>query len=202
MARVGISRCSVPEWGTKKTKTAADKINAELDRLNALGRDMPAKRDQLLSDALAGKVTGEDFLQRRRDLREDDLQLRIDVNTVPLYAGKLALVSEIQQAGQKEAERLTAEADERRAMLEEKLQDFQGRPADREAFLRSDKGINQLKAAARAARSAASDFVRQEDTAWWSGFQMRLRVAMGLPAVAAAGPTVQRVHAGTEIPVE
>ena len=74
MTRCGISKCSVPEWALKKTRAAADKINAKIDELNQLASAYPATRDALLADALAGTVTGEDFVRRRRELREDELQ--------------------------------------------------------------------------------------------------------------------------------
>jgi len=183
MTRVGISKCNVPDYCTKKTQTAADKINKRIDELNALGADYPAKRDALLADALSGSVTGEDFIRRRRDLREDDLHLQIDCDTVPLYQQKLELVDDIAAAGRKESERLQALADERERMLAEKLKDFDGRPADRTALIRSDRTRNDLKSAANAARSFSNNFVRPEDQAWRKGFEMRLRVQLGLPAV-------------------
>jgi hypothetical protein len=191
MAKVGISRCSVPEWALKKTKTAADKINAKIDELAALGRDAPKQRDTLLADALAGKVRGEDFIRRRDDLRQGDLQLMVDVETVPLYLGKCALRAEIVEAGRKEAERLNALADEREQELVSKLEGFQTRQAEKTAMLRTDTELRRLRGAATTARNVGNDFVRPEDQAWWNGFQMRLRVALGLPATDATGRTVQ-----------
>ena len=191
MAKVGISRCNVPEWALKKTRTAADKINARIDELEALGRDAPKQRDALLADALAGKVDGETFIRRRDDLRQGDLQLLVDVETVPLWHSKQALRAEIVEAGRKEAERLTALADEREQELVAKLEGFQTRQVEKTAMLRTDAELRRLKDAARSARRYGNDFLKPEDQAWWNGFQMRLRVALGLPATDATGRTVE-----------
>ena len=201
MAKVGISRCSVPEWALKKTRTAADKINARIDELEALGRDAPKQRDSLLADTLAGKVTGESFIRRRDELRQADLQLMVDAETVPLYLGKCALRDEIVEAGRKEAERLTALADEREQELVAKLEGFQTRQVEKTAMLRTDAELRRLRDAARSARSCGNDLLKAEDQAWWAGWQMRLRVALGLPATDATGRTVQTVHGGTDTPV-
>jgi hypothetical protein len=68
-------------------------------------------------------------------------------------------------------------------------------------MLRTDTELRRLKAAARFARNCGNDFLKADDHAWWRGFQMRIRVALGLPATDANGQTVQKVHAGTDISV-
>jgi hypothetical protein len=186
MATVGITTCYVPDWADAKTKRKADKINAKIGELAAIGQDIPAKRDALLADTLAGKVTGEDYVRRREELRQDNVRTMVDVDTAALFLAKVALAEELKAAGEVEGQRLDKLAAERRAMLEEKSADFQGRPADREAFLRSDKGIQDYRRGAAAARSAAGEVVKPEDRIWWDGFQLRLRVNLGLPT------TVQR----------
>jgi hypothetical protein len=159
------------------------------------------KRDKLLSDTLAGNLDAETFLQQRWEIQESDLQLRIDLESIPLFAAKLEMVEAVEDAGRTEAERLTAaaDADARREMLQEKVSAFKGRAADREALLRSDEEIKTLKMAARAARNVGNQCRSDVDHAWWNGLQLRLRGALGLPVVDPAGRRIPPVPAAVMV---
>lgn len=185
MAKVDLSKCSTPEWLPTKTKKAADKINAEIDKLAAIDADVPGKRDALLADALAGKVTGAEFITRRKELSTADMPLIVTIQTAPLYAKKLALLDEVAAAAKVEAERLDELAAKRRGTLENSLKDFEGRPADKEALLRSDKGIQKLKTQAVAARAVVSNWLSQTDREWARDYEGRVRIALGLRPAAA-----------------
>ena len=184
MAKLDITKCSTPEWMPKKTRTAAEKINAEIDKLAALDADVPGKRDALLADAIAGKVTGADFITRRKELSTADMPLIVNIQTAPLYAKKLALLDEVAAAGKVEAGRLDELAAKRRGTLENGLSDYEGRPMDKEALLRSDQGIRKLKTQAAAARAVVSGWLSQADREWARDYEGRVRGALGMPQAA------------------
>jgi len=178
--KVGISRCGIREDDPKKIKEKANLLNAEIDRLASMGRDTPKLIETLLAETLGGKVCGSDFIERRNTLRQGDLQMVVDVETIRLYLDKCDLRDEIKTAGEKKAKRLEAKAAEREKLLTEQLSAFDSRPADKTSMVRTDKELRQLKEAARSARTRWGNVVTQEDQEWWTGLQIQVRRTLGL----------------------
>ena len=183
MSKIHLAPCKIPEFAPKKTKDAAAKINAKLSELAAIGKDNSQKRDALLADALEGKVSGQDFLRRRKELREAEAQIMVDVEIVAMYLAKRAICSEITEAGNKEAARLNGLGDEREKALAAKLEGFQARQAEKTALIRGDQALRGLREAAKLASGEGGQFLAQSDHEVMRCAEMQIRAALGvLPA--------------------
>ena len=176
----GVDRCTIPEWASKKTKTAGDKINSKIRALNELAIINQNKLKEWMIEAQSGSIGGNEFLRFRAELMPKDRALFMAVETIPLYQEKLALLDEIRAAGVKEGTRLDNQAATRLTMLNDKLAEMQTSDQSSTFILRSDKPLQELKRKAFAVRQYADNFITHEDRENATVIQELIKSSLGL----------------------